>query len=121
MWRFLFIAFLIAHGGVHLAIWLTPFKADAPFDPGRSWLLGGQRRLGIALAVVAAALLVVGGMGLWAGGSWWRGIAVAGLAVSFVLMVLYFHPWFIPIQVINAALIVALLWLDWPTREMVGA
>jgi hypothetical protein len=27
----------------------------------------------------------------------------------------------IPIQVINAALIVALLWLDWPTEAMVGA
>jgi hypothetical protein len=36
-------------------------------------------------------------------------------------MVLFFHPWFIPIQVINAALVVALLWLDWPTEVMVGA
>jgi hypothetical protein len=34
MWRFLFIGFLIAHGLVHLAIWLMPKPADqkAPFD-----------------------------------------------------------------------------------------
>ena len=47
-------------------------------------------------------------------------MAVAGLAVSFVLMFLFFHPWFIPIQVINAALIIALVWLDWPSEQMLG-
>jgi hypothetical protein len=31
--------FLIAHGLVHLAVWL-PEPKDAPFDPGHSWLLG---------------------------------------------------------------------------------
>jgi hypothetical protein len=55
------------------------------------------------------------------GGSWWRLVAVAGFSVSFLLMVLYFHPWFIPIQAIKAALVVALRWLDWPTEAMVGA
>ncbi len=28
MWRFLFVSFLIAHGLVHLAIWLVPKPAD---------------------------------------------------------------------------------------------
>jgi hypothetical protein len=36
-------------------------------------------------------------------------------------MVLYFHPWFIPIQLINAGLLVGLLWFDWPSKAMVGA
>jgi hypothetical protein len=53
--------------------------------------------------------------------SWWRVITVTGLAVSFLLMALFFRTWFIPIQVINAALILALLWLDWPSEAMVGA
>ena len=121
MWRILFIAFLLAHGGVHLVMWLSPIDPDAAFNVNRSWLVGDQRGLAITLAVVAAVLLVVGGVGLWLGGSWWRLIAVAGLSVSFLLMVLFFHPWFIPIQVINAALVVALLWLNWPTEAMVGA
>ena len=121
MWRFLFIAFLIVHAAIHLAIWLPSFKPDAAFDPNSSWLVGSQRGLAVTLAVIAAALLTAGGVGLWMEGSWWRVIAVAGLAVSFLLMVLFFHPWFIPIQVINAALIVALLWLDWPSEALVGA
>ena len=121
MWRVLFIAFLIAHGAIHLAIWLSPENPEAPFDPTRSWLLGTQRGLAVALAIVAATLLVGSGVGLWMGESWWRPIAVAGLTASLALMVLFFHPWFIPIQVINAALIVALLSLDWPSQAMVGA
>lgn len=121
MWRVLFIAFLIAHGGVHLAIWLSPMNPDAPFNANRSWLVHDQRGLAVTLAVIAAVLLVVGGVGLWMAGQWWRMIAVAGLSVSFLLMVLFFHPWFIPIQMINAALVVGLLWLDWPTEAMVGA
>ena len=46
---------------------------------------------------------------------------MAGLAVSFGLMVVYFHRWFAFIEAVNAALIVAIVWLDWPTRSMVGA
>jgi hypothetical protein len=121
MWRFLFIAFLIAHGLVHLAIWLPPFLPDAPFNPSRSWLIGEQRGLAVALAVLAAVLLVAAGVGLWMEEDWWRLSAPAGLAVSFLLMALYFHPWFIPIQLINAGLLVGLLWLDWPSEAMVGA
>lgn len=121
MWRFVFIAFLIAHGGLHLAIWLTPQSEEAPFEAARSWLFGTQRPLAMAVAVIAAAALVAAGVGLWAQAQWWRPAAVVGLGVSFVLMVLYFHPWFIPIQVINAALIVGLVWRSWPTESLVGA
>ncbi|HXF35926.1 MAG TPA: hypothetical protein VNO17_01945 [Actinomycetota bacterium] len=121
MWRFLFIPFLVAHGGVHVAMWATPKAKDAPFDPSHSWLLGDRRGVAIVVALVAAALLVGAGVGLWAHAEWWRPVAVAGLAVSFGLMVLFFHPWFLFIQAVNAALIVGLVWLDWPSRSMVGA
>jgi lysylphosphatidylglycerol synthetase-like protein (DUF2156 family) len=123
MWRFLFIAFLIAHGGVHVAIWAPPKPKDknVPFDPSHSWLLGSQRRLALILAFSAAALLVAAGIGLWAHAEWWRTVAVIGLAVSFGLMVLYFHPWFLFIEVVNVGLILGLLWLDWPSKSLVGA
>jgi hypothetical protein len=121
MWRVLFIAFLIAHGGVHLAMWFSPIDPNGPFDPSYSWAVGDRRGVAVMLAAIAAGLLIVSGLGVWMEESWWRLIALAGLSVSFLLMALFFHPWFIPIQVINAALVVALLWLDWPTEAMVGA
>ena len=121
MWRVLLVAFLIAHGGVHLAIWLSPAKPEAPFLASHSWLVGNQRGLAVGFAVVAASLLVAGGVGLWMGGSWWRFVGLTGLVASFLAMILFFHPWFIPIQVINAGLIFALLLQDWPTQAMVGA
>jgi hypothetical protein len=70
---------------------------------------------------VAAGLLVGAGIGLWAHAEWWRPVAVASLAVSFGLMVLYFNPWFLFIEAVNAGLIVGILWLDWPSKAMVGA
>ena len=123
MWRFLFIAFLIAHGLVHLVIWLMPKPPDqkAPFDPDHSWLLGDQKAVAVVLAVAAAALLVAGGLGLWAHADWWRASAAVGLATSFGLMVVYFNPWYLFIEGVNAALIVGMVWLTWPTKTMVGA
>lgn len=123
MWRVVFIAFLLAHGAVHLAIWATPAPNDAtaPFDSAHSWLLGRRRGLAAAWAVAAAALLMASGVGLWIAAGWWRPVAVTGLAVSFVLMVVYLHAWFTFIEAVNVALIVALLWLDWPSVAMVGA
>lgn len=125
MWRFIFIAFLIAHGLVHVAMWvLVPKPApgkEAPFDSSHSWLLGNQRALAASVAVATAAILVVAGFGLWAHADWWRAAAVIGLTASFVLMVVYFSPWFIFIEAVNAALIASILWLSWPSKQMLGA
>jgi hypothetical protein len=123
MWRVLFIAFLLVHAAIHLAIWATPAPKDpnAPVDARHSWLLGDQRAAAAVLAVVAAVLLAAVGIGLWAHAGWWRPVAAVGLAVSFGLMVLYFHPWFLFIQVVDAGLVGAIVWLDWPSAAMVGA
>lgn len=125
MWRFVFIAFLIAHGLVHLAMWVLVPKPqpgkEAPFDASHSWLLGSQKALASTVAVAVAAILIVAGIGLWAHAEWWRAAAVVGLSISFVLMVVYFTPWFLFIEAVNAALIVSIVWLDWPSKTMVGA
>jgi hypothetical protein len=93
----------------------------APFDPGHSWLLGDQKTAAVVLAVTAAALLVAGGLGLWAHAGWWRGVAAIGLAASFGPMVAYFNPWYQFIEAVNAALTVGIVALSWPSRTMVGA
>jgi hypothetical protein len=122
MVRVLMIGFLIAHGLVHMAIWAPPKSTDgkAPFDPATSWLLGDQRTVALVLALLATALLIAGGVGLWSHANWWRPASIAGLSISFALMVLYFHPWFVPIQLVNLALIIALVWQRWPARAAVG-
>ena len=46
---------------------------------------------------------------------------MVGLATSFGLMVVYLNPWYLFIEGVNAALIVGMVWLTWPTKTMVGA
>src|SRR5919201_6575633 len=112
MWRFIFIGFLIAHGLVHVAMWVfvpepAPEK-EAPFDASYSWLLGNQRALAASVAIATAAILIVAGFGLWGHADWWRAAAVIGLTASFLLMVVYFTPWFFFIEGVNAALIASI-------------
>jgi hypothetical protein len=56
MWRALFVAFLLVHAGIHVAMWASPEPKDpkASLDAGHSWLLGDQRALALSLALVAA-------------------------------------------------------------------
>ena len=125
MWRFLFIAFLVAHGLVHLFMWVWVPKPEPgkepPFDASYSWLLGNQKGVAATVAMATAAILIVAGIALWAEADWWRAAAILGLAVSFGLMVVYFTPWFLFIEGVNAALFVSIVWLSWPSKTMVGA
>jgi hypothetical protein len=125
MWRLLFIGFLVAHALVHMVMWVWVPKPqpgkEPPFDASYSWLLGNQRGVAATVALVTAAILIASGLGLWAHADWWRSAAVVGLAASFGLMVVYFTPWFLFIEGVNAALFVAIAWLSWPSKTMVGA
>lgn len=113
--RVVLIAFLIAHGLVHVAIWAPGYDPEkASFDPARSWLIGDRRPFARVLAFSATAVLVVAGISLWADAGWWRPIAVVGLVVSTVLLLLFFYRWYVFILAVNIALIVGIGWLDWP-------
>ena len=109
--RFGLFGFLIAYGVVHAGIWVPsrPAEQQRPFDPSESWLLGSQQTLAAGLAISAAVLLIAGGTSLWAQAPWSRTLAVMGLVVSVVLMSLFFNPFFLPIQGLNAGLIVRVL------------
>jgi hypothetical protein len=122
MLRVLSIVFLIAHGGVHVALWAPRYDAEkAPFDASHSWLLGDRRPLAQILAFTAAALLGAAGIILLAHGGWWRPTAVVGLSLSTALLLLYFNAWYLFILAINVGLIVGIAWMDWPSRSTVGA
>ena len=101
--------FLIAHGLVHLAVWLPEPKDDAPFDPGHSWILGEARPLTRTLATAACMLFVAAGALVLAGGSLGTGLAVAGAAVSLLLVLLAFHPWLLGAVAIDVGIAVVAL------------
>jgi uncharacterized membrane protein YphA (DoxX/SURF4 family) len=120
--RVLLGVFFIAHGLIHVAIWAPRYDpAKAAFDASRSWLFGDRRPLARVLAFTAAVILVVAGIALLAQGGWWRPTAVAGLGVSTVLLLVYLTPWYLFILAVNAALIVGIAFVDWPSKTTVGA
>ncbi|MDD8027578.1 MAG: hypothetical protein PHI34_13830 [Acidobacteriota bacterium] len=100
MTRLWFSLFIVAHGLVHAAIWLSPKLEKAPFDPRHSWLLS---RLGLQpdfirvfaalLAAAAALTLVLGGIGLLTHQGWWLTPLYIGALTSLFLILVYFHPW----------------------------
>jgi hypothetical protein len=121
MIRILVGGFLIAHGLVHLAVWATPTDESASFYPSHSWLLGSAKGLSVVIAALATVILVSGGVALFAHAGVWRPLVIGGLAISLLLDLLYFNPWFIFITVVNAGLLIALTWAHWPSSGSVGA
>jgi hypothetical protein len=112
VWRFLVIAFLFGHGAI--------VAAQAIGVPD-SWLPGEGKVVGLALTLAAGAAFAVAGGGLWAQAEWWRALAVTGAALSLVFFVVFFQPVILLGMALDVAVIVALAWLSWPTRSMVGA
>ena len=97
--------FLIAHGLVHLAIWLPKPDEKAPIDVGHSPFAGDVRRLASALAIAAAVVLVLGGLGLIGEAAWWIPVTVTGTVVSGALLLLTFNRWWLIGLGINATII----------------
>lgn len=112
MWRFLIIAFLFGHGAI--------VAAQAIGVP-ESWLIGERKVIGLALTLAAGAAFVIAGGGLWAEAEWWRALAVTAAALSLLFFVVFFQPLILFGMALDVAVIVVLVWLDWPTRTMVGA
>ena len=107
--RWLAGLFLIAHGLVHLAIWLPPPTTKAPFDVGRSPFAGDVRRPAVALAVSAAVVLALAGVAFLVSAPWWVPVTVAGAGISAALLLLTFNLWWLIGLGINAAIIVLAL------------
>ena len=101
--------FLIAHGLVHLGVWLAPASEDAPFDPRHSWLLGEVPALARLLAVTSCLLLVPAGILLLGHANLAVVFSVAGATVSLLLVLVTFHPWLSFAVAINVAIIVVAL------------
>ena len=120
----LIAAFLIAHGAIHLAVWLPPPPTDAerqaPFAPDHSALLtrtqvpqAASHLVAVGLAGAAAVLYVIAGLTVALGSGWAVAIAAAAAILGLVLKVLYFNPWLTLGILLDAAVLSAAL-LSWP-------
>jgi hypothetical protein len=124
--RLLIGGFLIAHGLVHGLYFVSPNEDDPKwaFYLDRSWLLSRlgiePRSVGTVLCVVVIAALVLSGFSLLFGWGVWRLFAVAGAAVGLVLFGLFWHRWLWIGTLLNTAILVALLWADWPAASALG-
>jgi fatty acid desaturase len=92
-----------------MRIWMPEPKADATFDPGRSWLFGEARRTARALAAATAALFGAAGILVMLGAGSAAGLAVVGALASLVLVLLTFHPWLLGAVAIDVAIAVVAL------------
>jgi hypothetical protein len=95
-----------------------------PINMGRSWLfslfglqnsLPAYRMSGI-LWLLGGLLLAVAGLGMFdilVPVVWWRGLALAGAAISLFMLLLYFHPLTIIGTASSVAVLIAFGWLRW--------
>jgi predicted exporter len=107
MIRVLLGTFIIAHGLLTALIWLSPAKADAPFQATHSWLVGDARPLAVVIALVAAAGFVLAGVGFIGQQAWWAVTGIGAGAVALLLMTLYFNPWLLAGIAISAGILYA--------------
>jgi hypothetical protein len=131
MLRYIVALFLTLHGFVHL-LYAGQSQRVFELQPGMvwpdgswafSWIAGveGARRLATILLVLATVGFVAGGAGILARQAWWRPVA-AGVAVfSAVVFVLLWDGSRQGLAnkggvgvLINAAIVVAVLVLEWP-------
>jgi hypothetical protein len=114
---------LVIHGFAHWNI--TTAWGSQPAEV--SWLLSNRglspaalHSLGNALWVVALLAFIAAGAVLFAGWPWWRMLAIASSVISLLVIGLFWQPNMVFGAAVDIGILVALLWVHWPTAELVG-
>jgi hypothetical protein len=119
--RVLVAAFLVAHGLVHLGIWVTPKDPirPAPFDPSHSWIVSphsgevAARSVSVALGCAIAATFCAAGWMVLLSASGTGGLLLLASVTALALKALWFHPWLVLGVAIDIAIVLAVL-VGWP-------
>ncbi len=119
--RILIAGALLVHGIGHtLGFWKPAHSLPLLNVPEPVLKLAG----GIIWILVAVGFIVssMGFYGLFVPAHWWRPLAVIFAVISLVGLVLFGRSWpifnFIGASGLNIAVLVALIWLQWPPLEM---
>jgi hypothetical protein len=131
MLRFIFGAFIVLHGLVHL-LYFGQSQRLFELRPGMVWpdgswafskLLGDKatRLLASITYVLAAIGFAAGGLGILLGQAWWRPVVAISAAFSAVIVLLFWDGRMRKLDdqglialLINGAILVAVLILHWP-------
>jgi hypothetical protein len=129
--RFVFAAFLVAHGLVH-GLYVAQSLRVFELQPGMTWpdgawalsrLIGdpGVRLFAAALFTLIAAAFVVAGILLAFRQPWWQPVVLTAAVVSTVALVLLWNGRFQALDnqgayaiLINAGILLAVLGFHWP-------
>lgn len=107
--RWLFVLFLLGHAAVHAVMWTLPFTdatSEMPFNPAHSWLLGDQRITAVVLAGLVTAAYLTAAAGWLGHAAWWPATMIGASALSLLLMVLFFVPWWLIGIVLSGGLMI---------------
>jgi hypothetical protein len=125
------VVVIMAHGIGH-ALFLAPCLGIAQWgQSAQSWLLTGvlgdtlTRLVGSIVWLLAVAGFVAAGAGLLGQQAWWRGLAVGAAGVSLLGLILFARGGdaqpLLSAGLMDVAILVALLWAQWPSADLVGA
>lgn len=136
IWQYLTAGFLLIHGMLHAWVGSGTTK-DSSGNligwSGQSWLLSKSlaektvRTIGIILWAVTTIGFIGAGIGVFVQQEWWRTLACLSAAIGFIVLVLSWDslmptPWYyIMGPILNAAILLALLVVQWPPIEVIGA
>jgi hypothetical protein len=87
----------------------------------RGFSAASLHALGNVLWVVALLAFIAAGIVLFAGWPWWRLLAIASSVVSLLAIGLFWQPNMVIGAAVDVGILLALLWVHWPTVGVVGA
>jgi hypothetical protein len=119
---FLIALFFVAHGLVHPLLAYVPARDDESNIGGlwtRSWLLGegpAVKRVQWIAAFIVAGLFIIAALSLMGWilpQAWWATLLLIAVATSMLVLIVFWFAEFWPGVLINVALLVLLLVLNW--------
>ena len=117
MARYLIGGFLILHGIGHsggywmfVKSWLSPALTNYPLK----WFF-------VALWLIAMIGYLAAGIGVLQMHSWWRVVAAVASIISLIVSVLYIQGAPFNAAAADVIILAALLWMDLPTKEIIGS
>ena len=130
-WRMVVVLVILVHGIGHV-LFLAPCLGITQWgQSARSWMLTKTlgdvptRVIGGFLWLVVIGGFATAGIGLLGQYAWWRSLAAASAGVSLLALILFVSAGrtqpMLSAGLMNITILVALLRLQWPSTDLVGA